>query len=530
MRRRQTRLGWIWALIVLPMALSACPIDLPWRSALYPPGWTPDSTDAKGRFLHDFSYAGYHNGETAIPDDPPGAVFDVVAGFGADNTGATDATVAIQTAINAAQTAEGGVVFLPAGLYRCDGVLSVTHSGVVVRGEGPSETRLYFTRTDGMAYNSHITFGGAVQQGADRLLAVDGENRSHDVYLDDTTALNEGDEVAVGWVITDAFVAEHGMTGTWQAFNGQWRPFVRRTITNIDRSIAPNRVTLDVPLRYPAKVRDGASLRVESGYLAECGLEHLGISNAVSWDAAWAQYQVEAVLFSQAEDCWIRDVESFASPLSEAEGYHLQNGGFRIADAKRMTVADCRLEEAQNRGTGGCGYLFQITRTNEVLIRDCTGLNGRHNFIQNWDFGTSGCVFLRCWSAGSSQIYTRDIPLPIPAFCEYHHSLATACLVDQCRLDDGWYAGNRKLESSGAGHSSTQCVFWNTSGGGIIQCYQYGLGYVIGAKDVVVLTTLLDPRAQGTAPQDYVEGTGRAGTLEPQSLYEDQLNARLSVK
>ena len=38
-----------------------------WRSALYPEGWTPETTDSQGRFLHDFSYAGYRLGEVEPP-------------------------------------------------------------------------------------------------------------------------------------------------------------------------------------------------------------------------------------------------------------------------------------------------------------------------------------------------------------------------------------------------------------------------------------------------------------------------------
>ncbi|HEO71277.1 MAG TPA: hypothetical protein ENN80_08440, partial [Candidatus Hydrogenedentes bacterium] len=48
-----------------------------WRSQLFPETWTPGYEDAEGRFLHDFSYAGYHNGEEPLPETPPGEVFDV---------------------------------------------------------------------------------------------------------------------------------------------------------------------------------------------------------------------------------------------------------------------------------------------------------------------------------------------------------------------------------------------------------------------------------------------------------------------
>src|SRR5262249_48900960 len=96
-----------------PTPLPACPTGR-WCSALYPPTWTPTAApDAKGRFLHDFSYAGYRYGEPP-PSSPKGATYDVVLSYGADSTGQTDATSAIQAAINAASSAGGGVVFFRA--------------------------------------------------------------------------------------------------------------------------------------------------------------------------------------------------------------------------------------------------------------------------------------------------------------------------------------------------------------------------------------------------------------------------------
>jgi len=511
--------------VLLLLTAACCPDGgEPWRSRLYPENWTPAHADAEGGFLHDFSYAGYHNGA----DEPPrvaGPVFHVVAGFSADGTGSADATQALQSAIDAAAQAGGGVVHLPAGLYRCDGMLTVAASGIVIRGEGAEATRLYFTRAEGMSNKSHVAFRGAVKREGDMPLLADGENRAFTVQAAGAGDLAVGDEVSVGWVITDTFVAEHGMTGTWQAFNGQWKPFFRRTVAAVDRSKRPHTVTFDVPLRYPAQVRDEASLRRETGYLAECGLEDLAIANAVDWNAAWDEVRVHAVTFQGVKDCWIRGVVSFPSPLPEAKGYHLQNGGIKVLDAKRVTVADCRMAKAQNRGGGGCGYLYEISRSNEVLTRDCAAEDGRHNFIQNWDFGTAGCVWLRCTSRGSRDMKGRRDPIGLPAYCEYHHSLAMACLVDSCTFTDGWYGGNRRHWSSGAGHSVTQSVYWNTRGGRLRSC-QYGPGYVIGTTDVKARTHLFGPSANGTGPKDHVEGCGRGQSLVPQSLYEDQLEQR----
>jgi hypothetical protein len=482
-----------------------------------------------GHFVHDFSYAGYRNGAEPLPSKA-GSPTVSVTDFGADPSGASDSTAAIQQAIDSLSSG-GGVVQIPTGLYRCDDILTVATPGIVLRGQGPNLSRVFFTRSAGMTSKGHITFRGNVQRETDIPLSKDGVNRSHVVNVADAGTLTVGDEVSVGWVITDAFVEEHGMTGTWQAFNGQWRSFFRRTIANIDRSTAPHAITLDVPLRYPAKVRDAASLRRETGYLAECGIESLGIATAVDWDAAWEERLNHAVLMTNVKDCWINNVASFESPNPAAgnAGFHLQCSGIKILDAKRVTIADCSMRKPQNRGGGGSGYLYEISRVNEVLIRDCVAVGGRHNFIQNWDFGTSGCVFLRCNSSGGHALSSKDDPIGYPGFCEYHHSLSMANLVDSCVIQDGWFGGNRNAWSSGAGHSVTQSVFWNTRGGGLLSSWQYGNGYVIGTEGMIVVTAMIGVNATGTGPADYREGIGEGDGLSPGSLYESQLVKRRAL-
>ena len=68
--------------------------------------------------------------------------------------------------------------------------------------------------------------------------------------------------------------------------------------------------------------------------MSECGVESLSVSNAVSWERAWSRAGVHAVGVESAKDCWVRDVHSFASPLAEAEGNHLQGGGIYVGRSK----------------------------------------------------------------------------------------------------------------------------------------------------------------------------------------------------
>jgi hypothetical protein len=496
-----------------------------WRSALYPEGWTPAFTDPEGRFLHDFSYAGYRLGEAEPPTEPPGVRVSVLD-HGADPTGETDGTAAFQAALDEAGQAGGGLVQVPAGLYRLDGLLAVTRSGVVLRGEGANLSRVFFTRETDMTGRASLAFRGSPTVTAELGLLEDATPRALEIRVQDVAGLEPGDDLELGIVITEDFIAEHGMTGVWRASAGQWRAFFRRTVVSLE---PPHAVRLDVPVRYRLQVRDGASLRRVEGLLAEVGVEDLGLSNAVSLAGAKASDRAHALAFVQVKDAWVRRVESFQPPGAEGE-FHLQSGGVLVQQSKRVSVADTTLARAQNRGSGGNGYLFEIMQSSEVLVRDCQGLHGRHNFIQNWDFGTSGCVFLRPVSRGGRVVNEFG---STTGLSEYHHSLATANLVDGADSDDGWAAVNRGQESTGAGHTATQNVFWNLQGG-LLRSYQYGHGYAVGTRQVLVYTDPEDDlvgrlagQATGTEPLDWVEGLEQGEDLVPASLYEDQLRRRL---
>jgi hypothetical protein len=301
---------------------------------------------------------------------------------------------------------------------------------------------------------------------------------------------------------------------------------------SVNTRVFPHVVTLDIPLRYPMKVRDQASLRKETGYLEEVAIENLGISNVTSYKTAWEREGVLAINLSGVKNSWVRNVKSFSPPEDKSGLFHIQSVGVVVSDAKSVTVTNSQMEGAQNRGAGGNGYLFEIYNSNEVLFRDLVGYRGRHNFIQNGVFGTTGCVFLRIDSRESRGYQSMLDPVGAPFFSEYHRSLAMANLIDQSNLVDGWLAYNRGSQSSGAGHTSTQGVFWNIANG-YIASFQYDQGYIIGTVNTQVAVTatgLMIPYAQGTGPVDFTEGIGQGRTLSPASLYEDQLARRMARK
>lgn len=507
-----------------------------WRSVLYPEDWQP-GFEVAGARVQDYSYAGYHRSEAAFGTAPVETLFDVMT-QGADGSGNTDSTAAIQATIGAAKANGGGVVFFPAGTYRVDGTLLVNASNVVLRGAGSDKSRIAFTKSLGMSFLSHLTFAGNVKDSDEALLVADGAPFDATISVADASAYAPGDDIVVGFVITDEFITEHEMVGTWDhatnAFRGKWQPFFRREVVSTDTTTTPNTITIDVPLRYATKLRDGASVRKQTGYLSEVAVESLGLANAVAWDDAWLEKQIHVLELRGVKDAWVHDVVSFSPPSAPSSGKgvgaHLASGGVMVLDSKRVTVADSAMHKAENRGSGGNGYLFEVRQSNEILFRDLLATEGRHNFIQNWGFGVTGCVWLRVTSQGGVAWITKDFPGLVGA-SEFHHSLALGNLIDSSRFDDGWAIVNRGSESTYSGHTGTENVVWNVSGKGNLRSRQFGNGYVVGSTDITVQTTLqgfvLD--GAGTAPEDFTEGLSAGASLVPQSLYEDQLAHRLAA-
>jgi hypothetical protein len=442
------------------------------RSALFPQDWTPESSSPEGYFLHDFSYAGYHHSERDLPQEHDHPVFNILD-YGADATGNTDSTAAIQSAINAAQENGSGIVSFPQGQFWCANNLTITSSNIILRGAGTFDTFMRFSKTNANGAAS-ILFKGNLTQGSDRLLSYNAYNRDRTVSIPHLQTpdggvgaeqLAVGDDVLLGFTITPSFIQEHGMSAHWGPHNNfpsldQWRPFFRRTIAQIETLDDLDVITFDVPLRYPLKVRDNASIRKVTGHLEEVGIEKMSLSNAIHADDAWAQDRVHVLEMNQVKNGWIQDLTSFQGEGAPS-GYHLQSGGLLIKMSKNVTVADTTFKFAQNRGAGGNGYLFEVMQSNEILIRDSVGKAGRHNFVQNWDFGTSGLVFLRTHSSEGKSLNSQNLQVGLTGYSEFHHALAIANLIDDSTASDGWAAVNRRDYSSGAGVTATQTVFWN---------------------------------------------------------------------
>lgn len=544
------------------------PIGQPWRSALFPADWKPVTeggrSDGAGRYLPDYSMAGYHRGEVKPPIGsaqlPVRATVDAKR-FG---NGTTDATTAIQAAIDSACAAGGGVVLLPAGTFRlrlqsdtAKSMLKIGCSGLVLRGAGPANTRLLVDDPNRLRNKVVIAVAGAspFYDGASTqtyALAVD-TPPTRTLTLAAAPNIAIGDWVLVRNTMTAGFRADHRMdrpAGLWPATTSKGGGlFYPRRVAAVSGTL----VTVDSPTHYTLKTRDRARVyRIDP--ISEVGLESFAIGmveNTATWsrpesssdndhgaaDTSTTGYQVHnsrAIHLENVRDAWIHDVDSF-KPLANVHthAHVLSNAIWLEQSAFRVTITNCNFRRPQYRGAGGNGYMFTV-QGNDTLIVDSSAAGARHGLTVNE--ASSGNVFLR-FKVVSSR-YSDDT----------HRFLSHANLWDGIVLDGGWLQSvNRLTDSSGAGFTGTMNTFWNTfvqtnhvmASGCAVESAQFGHGYLIGSRRSAVARANLCTRAftnslyagadrgldaQGRA--DFAEGAERGDRLVPESLYNEQLRLR----
>lgn len=525
-----------------------------WRSSLYPENWAPpvNASFSTDQLIQDFSYAGYRRSEEPIPE-VTGPVFDVTqAPFAADTTGRSDATSAIQAAIDAAAGAGGGIVLLPPGTYLVAPrggnkfALHIQDSNIVLRGAGREKTFLLNTsfemrsKTVIRVAPRSLSFGDFVY------LTADLDSPTHRLPLAHASAFQVGDKVRVAWDFTREWIEEHDQGYWWTAPKRAPKPAqYHREVTAVNP--IEGWIEVDVPTRYTMKRRDGARLRTMTGNLSGVGLEGFSIGNIQHPGSGFrgGDYKVEGtagravhgswlIAMEDTFDSWITGVHSF-----QAEGNsttcHMLSNGIYLLRCFRMTVADCAMRRPQYGGGGGNGYMFRIQSSQEILIENCLADFSRHGFVVS-HAGTSGNVFLNCEDRATDRATGDSGPQGYAtggSGSDHHMHFSHSNLFDSCKADDSYYTAHHRGFDGGKvphGLTSAHGVYWNTRGSGsrggeVVRSVQGRYGYVIGTSGS---RYSVSRSADGNhAPDDFVQGEGLGATLEPQSLHRDQLAKRL---
>lgn len=521
------------------------PITGPVRSALYPEGWEPGLTDDQGRFLHDFSYAGYRYGAD-VPTSVPGPVLDVThPRFGADPTGQTDSTLAIQATIDAVGAAGGGTVHLPAGLYTVSpqddsrAVLHIPYDGVLLRGEGPDHTRIQTSTAQGMRQSAVILVGPEKAAWQSWHTSEDEQDRpavpltrdvvepTRTLHVADTEPFAVGDWVILKADTTQEWLDEHPVLPGQQWTPTTFRALVyHRQITAVDAEAGT--VEIDIPTRYRMLLRDGLRLHhhhsptLGSGVadlavgMRQSDLPHVdGNEHNTEGTQGWEAHGAAAVSFNNAVDSWVDNVASFR-PGANPDDVHVLSGGVYIWYARSITVTDGDFRNAQYLGAGGNGYHYHVMGSDN-LVRDSYAEKGRHNYLVQAVQGT-GNVILDSHSVDATHAL------------ELHRHLGVANLFDNVSVDRDTFEMQYRTSSTHA-HSGTESVMWNISGenctrGRLAVSQQFGWGYVIGTTGEGACAVVENPGGQFTEPRDWLEFIGAGEHLVPRSLYLDQLERR----
>jgi lysophospholipase L1-like esterase len=541
----------------------------PWRSSLYPiNGYDPSAafldTD---KVLEDMSYAGYHLGAAKLPN-VAGPVINVTsAPYNADATGVVDATAAIQSAINAAGQAGGGVIFLPAGTYRLsvpsnqNQALQINRPNVVLRGAGKGQTFLMNSTYSNMRYKAVIRVRCLndtrfLASGVEVPLSQDIVHSTKVIPVTSVQGFSVGDTVVVRNDITDDWVNEQGeplWLGQGATLGGLT---YRRTVLAVDAGAGT--ITIDAPVRFSLKLRDNARVvRLAYAPLAEVGLEDFSIGNiqhpgkaGTNWaegDASIAGtpgYEVCGSYFiaiERARDCWARRIASY-QPAGNTSTAHLLSGGIRVEDSTHVTVEECSFRRPQYGGAGGSGYMFLLMDAGECLIQRSEARFSRHGF-QFSGIGSSGNVIHDCIDAQTGRA-TGDVGGYTTGgkASDHHAGFSQSNLVDVCTAEDSrfdaGYAGNIGSNPK-HGLTAVHSIFWNpegttvdsaiaaTVGPYVVLTEQAHYGYAIGTRGARSQVFLRNVFPAGTAPLDHLEGQGLGDTLVPFSLFQDQRRRRL---
>lgn len=540
-----------------------------WRSILYPDDWHAPVREnglafAKDKFLQDFSYAGYQKGEAPLSLDGLD-VYNVVEDFGADPTGETDSTNAIQSAINAAANG-GGVIFLPDGQFRLsvpegeDRCLQIESSNTILRGAGVDRTFLFNTTTE--MRNAEVIrvrppdWGSWTTERSDPMLTVRDElGPTRFLELQSVDGYSIGDWIVIHNPATREFVEDLKMglgvdgvdwTSSLESLRGI--RFLRQIVA-IDEET--NTIEIDIPTRWFLKTRDGARIYKTASHLENVALEDFSIGNhrieGRGWEesdftdperGAYLAHDSYLIEFRGVVNGWIQRLNSY-NPKNN-NGTHCLSNAVKLEWCRNVTLYNLKLQNSQYGGGGGNGYMIRLNAANECLVVECEVGFSRHGIVM-WRMENSGNVVTRCYDHDTGvQLGDMEIVRTAGRGSDHHGAFSHSNLFDGNLLERAYLeAAYRGDWGSNPDHGLTasQCVFWNTKGleyhqdiSYIVHSQQFGQGYVIGTQGAADRVELKEKRtgsAKRSNPIDFTEGIGEGETLEPQSLYQSQLLRRV---
>lgn len=477
--------------------------------------------DGRGNRIPDFSCAGYRGGGVPLPDVP---IVMRLAPSGSDDT------LAIQNAIkwvasNVPLNAQGfrGAVFLSRGVYRITNTLTITSSGIVLRGEGPYGNGTVIFHQGKIQQNTISIYGGVVSNVfktalTDTYVPVG----SKQITVASTDGLSIGQMVAVRCFHSQKWIDTLSQTAYWplNSFALRWE----RTITNIDTE--NNVLTLDAPITSQIDQGNLYAQGEVQTFHTNTRVSNIGIEDVIlmsdydrSVKDAWGYFSDEqhadiGIHIVHASDCWVRRVTGFFYYWCLVRARDV---------VYRVTVEDCAMIDGVSTDTpmnhtGTRDYYFALSGS-QTLCQRSYGRYGRHTFIMGGP--VSGNVFLDCYAEKEHLS------------CEPHQWWTSGSLYDNVYTDAIF-----KLNRSEGDHGqrAANCLLWNVTCANQrdwdpdisldTPISDLGKQWAIGIINVGTGLGIASPSPESTnSVAAYTESVGAFVT--PRSIYLAQLRDRL---
>ncbi|KAF1960988.1 hypothetical protein CC80DRAFT_269394 [Byssothecium circinans] len=476
----------------LSPALSAKTIE-------YKKAWT-----SNGDKLPDFSYAGYHQSEIALPSLSTQAKKTLSPGSGSQS-------LAIQAALDEVFASGGGVVALKAGTYALSSDLLIKN-GTILRGAGVGKTIL--TLKD--ASKSAITLGKSSRKEkiGESVKITDNyvPAGTDTVHVTDIKGLEVGMEVYVERGVTQKWVDAMGMRAHKKE-DGFERDFTWLKIGDLVqqprriKSINGKAISLNIPLTDSLNAANGLMSPIQltpytpPAHSSEMGIENLSMrvnptcSGRVLGDTTCSSPAIS--IPSWTTDSWVRnlDLTGFNNQIDIEKS------------ASRITITTVTMNRDGDTDNDK-GYALDIAMDGtQVLVHNCRTLGTKE--------ARSYSIATQSLTPGPNACIGYEAQQPVESI-EPHQRWAHGFLNEGSKVAAVVYR-NRGGAGSGHGWTVNNAVSWNSNSSKvIIQDPPLGQNYCFGC---------VGPKS--TKVGEETNSTGEYGSfVEPPSLFEAQLKDR----
>lgn len=394
--------------------------------------------------LPDFSYAGYHFSEKAIPDVSDKKKFRVTD-YGAMPNDSKSDEEGIQAAINAAEKNNGGIVFFPPGKYLLVAdtnqkkQIRISKSNIVLKGSGSGEggTEIYQAN---MWVNNRLIIFKPAETRSEKLATVikDAPRESFWVEVADALSLKKGQDIVLrhkSEEYTRRYFAPLELKPVWTRLFGEKGGMNIAEIHTIEK-IEGNKIKFKNPLHLDVTmVKTGTWDIFTYNSIEECGVED------ILFTSNWKTYPEEFIHHKNA----IHDNAYIAMGMENAKNSWVRNcvfadwnDGINFRAGYAVTVENVIFK-------GKKGHTSVHARTGYgVLIKNCH-FNGAQHHGAGTGYGAAGTVITQC-SLGSDQNF------------DIHSGQPYATLFDDI---DGGVFTNLGGPEPGHPHHGKQLVLWN---------------------------------------------------------------------